>query len=94
MARNLFKCDNDKNFGIAVFRGLEKEIDVAISGKRFEQMIMSIVPGGIIFYMQITSEGFLDVLYHSTFGVLIMSFCLAIYIFSFWMGRKIIRISI
>ena len=73
---------------------VRKEIDVAISGKRFEQMIMSIVPGGIIFYMQITSDGFLDVLYHNIFGALVMSGCLIIYIFSFWMGRKIIRISI
>ena len=73
---------------------VRKEIGVAIAGKRLEQTIMSIVPGGIIFYMQITSEGFLDVLYHSTFGVLIMSICLVIYIFSFWMGRNIIRISI
>ena len=73
---------------------VRKEIDVAISGKRFEQMIMSIIPGGIIFYMQITSDGFLDVLYHNTLGRLIMTGCFIIYIVSFWMGRKIIRISI
>ena len=73
---------------------VRKEIGVTISGKRLEQTIMSIVPGGIILYMQITSKGFLDVLYHSVFGGLVMSCCLIIYIFSFWMGRKIIRISI
>lgn len=73
---------------------VRKDIDVAIAGKRFEQMIMSIVPGGIIVYMQITSDGFLDVLYHNVFGIFIMSLCLLIYIFSFGLGRKIIRISI
>lgn len=73
---------------------VRKDIDVAISAKRLEQMIMSVVPGGIILYMQITSDGFLDVLYHNVFGIFIMSICLAIYIFSFWMGKKIIRISI
>jgi len=73
---------------------VRKEIGVTISGKRLEQTIMSIVPGGIIFYMQITSDGFLDVLYHSAFGALVMSICLAIYIVSFCWGRKIIRISI
>lgn len=73
---------------------VQKEIDVAIAGKRMEQGIMSIVPGGIIFYMQITSDGFLDVLYHNFLGMAVMTVCLMIYIFSFWMGRKIIRISI
>ncbi len=73
---------------------VKKDIDVAISGKRFEQSIMSVVPGGIILYMQVTSDGFLDVLYHNAFGGLVMSVCLIIYIFSFWLGRKIIRISI
>ncbi len=73
---------------------IKKDIDVAISGKKFEQTIMSIVPGGIIVYMQLTSDGFLDVLYHNVLGSLVMSVCLLIYIFSFWLGRKIIRISI
>ena len=73
---------------------VRREIGVMISGKRLEQTIMSIVPSGIILYMQLTSDGFLEVLYHSSFGVLVMSICLVIYIFSFWMGRKITRISI
>ena len=73
---------------------VRREIDVAISGKRLEQMIMSIVPGGIILYMQLTSDGFLDVLYHNILGFFVMSICLIIYIFSFWLGRRIIRISI
>lgn len=73
---------------------VQKEIDVAIAGKRMEQGIMSIVPGGIILYMQITSDGFLDVLYHNIFGMAVMSVCLIIYTVSFWMGRKMIRISI
>lgn len=73
---------------------VKKEIDVAIAGKKMEQFIMSLVPGAMVIYMQMTSEGFLDVLYHNLFGVMVMSICLIIYGISFWMGRKIIRISI
>lgn len=71
-----------------------REIDVSIAGKRMEQTVMSLVPGGMILYMQITSEGFLDVLYHSVVGTFVMTVCLGIYIFSFRLGRKIVRIKI
>ena len=73
---------------------VQREIEVCISGKRMEQMIMSLVPGGMILYIQLTSQGFMDVLYHNVFGGLVMTGCLILYLFSFWMGRKIVRISI
>lgn len=73
---------------------VRREIEVCISGKRAEQMVMSLVPGGMILYMQMTSGGFLDVLYNNLPGVLIMTVCLGVYLFSFRMGRKIVRISV
>lgn len=73
---------------------VEREIDVSIAGKKMEQLVMSLVPGGMIIYMQITSEGFLDVLYHNLLGNMVMTVCLGIYIFSFRLGRKIVRIAI
>lgn len=73
---------------------VRKEIDVTIAAKKLEQGIMSMVPGGMILYLQITSKGFLDVLYHNLFGVLVMSGCLLLYLFSFWLGKRIVRISI
>lgn len=73
---------------------VRREIEVCISGKRTEQMVMSLVPGGMILYMQLTSKGFMDVLYNNVLGAAIMTVCLAVYLFSFWMGRKIVRISV
>ena len=55
---------------------------------------MSMVPGVMILYMQVTSRGFLDVLYHNLPGVLVMTGCLGVYLFSFRMGRKIVRIQV
>ena len=52
------------------------------------------VPGVMILYMQVTSSGFLDVLYHNLPGVLVMTGCLGVYLFSFRMGRKIVRIQV
>lgn len=70
------------------------EIQVAVAGKKMEQTVMSLVPGGMILYMQMTSSGFLDVLYHNPMGIGVMTLCLGIYGFSFWMGRKIVRIQV
>jgi tight adherence protein B len=73
---------------------VRKEIDVCIAGKQTEQLVMSMVPGGMILYMQLTSEGFLDVLYNNAAGVMVMTVCLVMYLFSFWMGKKIVRIAV
>ena len=72
----------------------EQEIEVTIAGKKFEQTIMSLVPAGMILYMQFTSESFLGVLYHNVLGVIVMSICLFLYIVSFRMGRKLVRIEV
>ena len=55
---------------------------------------MSMVPGVMILYMQVTSRGFLDVLYHNLPGALVMTGCLGVYLYSFRMGRKIVRIQV
>ena len=73
---------------------VEQEIDVSVAGKKMEQMVMSLVPGGMILYMQVTSEGFLNILYHNLLGIIVMTVCLGIYGFSFWLGRKIVRIAV
>ena len=57
-------------------------------------MVMSLVPGAMILYMQLTSRGFLVVLYHNLPGALVMTGCLGVYLFSFRMGRKIVRIQV
>lgn len=73
---------------------VKQEIDVNISGKKMEQMVMSLVPGGMILYMQISSGSFLSILYHNAAGVFVMTVCLAVYLFSFRMGRKIVAIDV
>lgn len=73
---------------------VEKEIDVLVSAKRLEARIMYLVPFFIIFYISVTSPGFFDVLYHNTFGVVVMSICLAIYIVAFILSERIVDIDV
>lgn len=73
---------------------VRKEIEATLAAKKAEQMVMSLMPAGIILYLQLTSPGFLEILYGSVFGVCAMTGCLGIYILSYWLGRKIVDIEV
>lgn len=73
---------------------VKKEIDTMLASRKMEQGIMSIIPLGIILYMRITSPGFLDVLYDTTAGICIMTFCLALYLFAFFWGVRLTDIEV
>ena len=53
---------------------------------------MCMIPFFILFYMDVTSKGYFDVLYHNLVGIIIMTVCLGIYIFAFFMSEKITEI--
>lgn len=73
---------------------VKKEIQATLAAKKSEQMIMSAMPFVIILYMQLTSPGFLKVLYGNAFGAAAMSVCLGIYFLAYWMGQKIVNIEV
>lgn len=73
---------------------VERSIETAVAAKRLEHTLMSAMPCGIIFYMQMASPGFLDSLYGNLFGVLFMSICLVLYLTAFWFGKKIVDIEV
>lgn len=73
---------------------VDKEIQVLISSKQMEQKIMNMVPFLIIFYINVTSEGFFDVLYHNPVGIGVMTICLIVYFAAFRMSRKIVEIQV
>ena len=73
---------------------VKKEIEATLAAKKSEQMIMSLMPVGIILYLQMTSPGFLSVLYGNPFGIASMSICLVIYAAAYWLGRRIVDIEV
>ena len=73
---------------------VDKEIQVILSSKKMEQKIMNVIPFFIIFYISITSKGFFYVLYHNLIGVVIMTFCLILYLAAFMISRKIVAIEV
>ena len=73
---------------------VKKEIEATLAAKKSEQMVMSIMPAGIICYLKLTSPGFLDVLYGNPFGICAMTVCMVINGLSYWLGVKIVDIEV
>lgn len=73
---------------------LQKEIQMMLSGKKYEQRIMSMVPFGIMVYISITSKGYFDIMYGNFVGVLVMTGCLCAYGAAFVLAERLIRIEV
>jgi len=70
---------------------VREEIQTLLAGKEMEQMIMKIMPFGIIGYIGLSYPGYFDVLYHNGFGILIMTVGVAIYVLAFFLGELILH---
>lgn len=73
---------------------VKREISVMVSAKKLEQKIMNVIPIFMILYISLSSKGFLDVMYQSLFGRVVMSICLFVYLVSYYFGNKIVEIEV
>lgn len=67
----------------------QKEIQILISGKRYEQKIMNIMPFALILGLRFTSKELLQKLYHNLPGIIIMTILLLIYVAAILLSEKI-----
>lgn len=72
---------------------VKREITTMISAKCLEQKIMDIVPFAIILYIDVTSPGFFDGMYHNIAGIAIMTILLVVYVAAYLMAERIIHIE-
>lgn len=73
---------------------VQEDIITATASKRMEQKVMSAIPVLIVFYMELTSPGFFDILYTTAAGRIIMTVCLVVYLGAFYMARMFMEISV
>lgn len=73
---------------------VRRKIETIISSKKLEQSIMNVVPFGIILYIDMTSPGFFDSLYHNVTGVAIMTAMMIVYFVAYYIAQKIIDIEV
>lgn len=72
----------------------KKEIDAALAARKLEQKIMSLIPLGIILYLEMTSPEFLGVLYKNPVGISVMTICLAVYLAACRWGERLVDIEV
>lgn len=72
---------------------VEREIRVIMNGKKYEQMIMNVVPLFIVVYVNITSPDMMEIMYETVIGRVLMTVCLIFYIFAFGLGMKLTDID-
>lgn len=70
------------------------EIENAVAAKRAEQKMMNFMLPGILLFITLGSPEYAASLYHTPFGVLVMSICLAGYIFACRWSEKLTDISV
>lgn len=70
---------------------VKEEINTAITEKRMEQKVMTVIPIFIILYITVSSPGFLNIMYESIFGRFIMTACIGAYVTAYIWGERIIE---
>lgn len=73
---------------------VQEEIITMTTSKQFEQKIMNLLPFFLIFYIDITSPGFFDLMYTTNLGRIIMTVCLGVYLTALVIAKQILLIKI
>lgn len=71
-----------------------ENINVMITGKKYEQQILALLLPFIILYLNIFSSGFVSVLYDTIRGKVAMTAALILYILSFYVSKKVVDIEV
>ena len=73
---------------------IKEELETLVHAKQMENRIMCMVPFFILLYINLTSPGYFDVLYHNVVGVVIMTICMLLYLAAVCMADRITQFGI
>lgn len=73
---------------------VERDIDLMLASRKYEQKLMEGIPFFLIAYMKMSNKGFFDVLYNNPTGILIMTICLSVYITACTLSERIVSVRI
>lgn len=91
---NITDIIKDVTDDIVLKQTVKEEIVVAMSEKKMEQKIMTIIPIFLVEYVNMSSKGFLDIMYDTLMGKVIMTICLGGYIMAYFWSEKIMSVEI
>lgn len=71
-----------------------KDIAAEVASRRMEQNIMSLVPGGILLYLRLTSPEYMAVFYTTAMGRVVMTVSFGIYLAAWFWGHRITALKV
>lgn len=78
---------------IVLKENVREEIEVSTTEKKTEQKIMTLIPMALILYVKMMSPDFLNIMYETNAGRIVMTICLVIYILAFLWAQKIVEFN-
>ncbi len=72
----------------------QREIQVLVQEKRYEQKVMNLMPLIMILYLRLGNGDFMEILYTTVSGRVLMTICLIVYLAAYYMAEKIVDIKI
>lgn len=79
---------------IQLIRDTEREIEVLVASRKYEQKIMVILPVVILLYLKMSFKEYISVLYGNFFGIIFMSICIVLYGLAVIWERKILQVVV
>lgn len=73
---------------------LETELETILAAKRLEGRIMLIMPFAVVWYMRLTNGAYMEVLYRTFGGRIVMGIGLALILLAGWIISRITRIEV
>ena len=78
---------------IVLKENVREEIEVSTTEKKTEQKIMTLIPMALILYVKMMSPDFLNIMYETNAGRIVMTICLVLYILAFLWAQKIVEFN-
>lgn len=91
---NLTEVMEETSVMIAEKTALQKEIHLSMTARKMELRIMTVMPFAILLYIEWTSSGYFDMLYHTPEGKTVMSFVLLLYLVGYVWAYRISRMNV
>ncbi len=69
---------------------LQQEVEMVIAEKRLEQRIMTLMPAGILLYMRVVNYSYIEPLYTTAGGLIVMTVMLGLNLLGDMLGNRIV----
>lgn len=79
---------------IVLKESVKEDIELSINEKKLEQRIMSCIPIFLVIFISASSPGFMDVMYETWMGKIVMTVCLIVYVIAYLWALKMTEIEV